>query len=559
MSMNKIYKWCLFTSITLALYSCNDFLEEKNYSGLTADTFYSTISGANALVNSCYTPLRFWYGQEFAISMTEIGTDIFTRGNGCGQAEFSDYNSSLQGSSEAVTKEWERLYSALNSCNTAINRLPNSNLDFSTKEIRLGEVYFLRALYLWHIVETWGGVYLTTEECTTPSGYVSRSSKEDFYKQITEDLQMAIKKLPTNTNEYGRATKGAAEAFMARICLYQEKYQEALSYAKNVIDNYNYSLAPEYNDLCDINKCNNLNENIFVCMYTKNEIFGTSIEEGPDGEPIIWRTPGNNPSHLFWVMCYDQVLDKNGQKPVTRSIEYGRSFNRYMPTLFYLNLFNEKIDSRYDAIFQQVWICNNTNSNYIHPGDTAIFFTKYSIPDEEEAKHNYIVIDKDYIYNQNGSINNRVQNVTFKKFLDPSRESVNYTGSSRHAVIIRLAEMYLIAAEAELYLNDKQAGADYINIIRTRAALPGKEMEMQIQPDQLTLDFILDERARELGGEQQRWFDLKRTGKLLERVKANNPDAQNNIKEFHLLRPIPQTQLDAVINKSDFEQNEGYN
>ncbi len=84
-------------------------------------------------------------------------------------------------------------------------------------------------------------------------------------------------------------------------------------------------------------------------------------------------------------------------------------------------------------------------------------------------------------------------------------------------------------------------------------------MAMEIKPEQLTLDFILDERARELGGEQQRWFDLKRTGKLLERVKAYNPDAKVNIKEHHLLRPIPQTQLDAIINKEEFGQNAGYN
>src|SRR5699024_9455395 len=354
------------------------------------------------------------------------------------------------------------------------------------------------------------------------------------------------------TSDYGRATKGAAEAFLARVYLYNKNYEEALKYARNVINNYDYSLSEDYSDLCDIYKCNDVKENVFVCMYTKSEIFGTSIEEGPDGNPIIWRTPGNNPSHLLWVMCYDQVLDKDGKKPVTRSIEYGRSFNRYMPTLYYLNLFDEKMDARYDDVFQQAWICNNTNSTYISPGDTAIFFTKYSVSDAEEAKHDYITIDKDFVYNADGSVKNRVQNVTFKKFLDPSRESVNYTGSVRHGVVIRLAELYLIAAEAELFLNDNASGTSYINEVRRRAAIPGKEAAMKIKPEQLTLDFILDERARELGGEQQRWFDLKRTGKLLERVKAYNPDAKVNIKEHHLLRPIPQTQLDASINKDEF-------
>ena len=81
---------------------------------------------------------------------------------------------------------------------------------------------------------------------------------------------------------------------------------------------------------------------------------------------------------------------------------------------------------------------------------------------------------------------------------------------------------------------------------------------MQITPAQVNLDFILDERAREFAGEQIRWFDLKRTGKLLDRVKSYNPDVAPNIQEFHTLRPIPRSQLDAVTNKGEFTQNLGY-
>ena len=69
--MNKLYKWCLLSCMAATLSSCNDFLTEENPSGLTADTFYKTESGAEALINSCYTPLRFWYGQEYATSMTK--------------------------------------------------------------------------------------------------------------------------------------------------------------------------------------------------------------------------------------------------------------------------------------------------------------------------------------------------------------------------------------------------------------------------------------------------------------------------------------------------------
>jgi hypothetical protein len=124
--------------------------------------------------------------------------------------------------------------------------------------------------------------------------------------------------------------------------------------------------------------------------------------------------------------------------------------------------------------------------------------------------------------------------------------------------LIRLAEMYLVAAEAELNINKLDSAAYYINILRKRAAWPGHEADMAITATDVTLDFILDERAREFGGEQMRWFDLRRTGKLVDRITRLNPDAAQYIKPFHTVRPIPQGQLDAVTNKGDFTQNQGY-
>lgn len=84
------------------------------------------------------------------------------------------------------------------------------------------------------------------------------------------------------------------------------------------------------------------------------------------------------------------------------------------------------------------------------------------------------------------------------------------------------------------------------------------ENEMQISENELTIDFLLEERARELCGEQIRWFDLKRTNKLIEYVRLYNMDAKDNIQDYHMLRPIPQSQLDAITNKEEFKQNPGY-
>ena len=120
--------------------------------------------------------------------------------------------------------------------------------------------------------------------------------------------------------------------------------------------------------------------------------------------------------------------------------------------------------------------------------------------------------------------------------------------------------MYLIVAEAGAKAGKADALA-YMNILRAQRAKAGKEEAMKVaQSDIEDIDFILDERARELVGEQLRWFDLKRMGSeiFIRRIKSGNPDAGKNVEAYHMLRPFPQTLLDAITNKDEFLQNEGY-
>ncbi len=125
--------------------------------------------------------------------------------------------------------------------------------------------------------------------------------------------------------------------------------------------------------------------------------------------------------------------------------------------------------------------------------------------------------------------------------------------------IIRLGEVYLIAAEAALlYNNDQATAAGYVNTIRKRAAVTGRENEMVVADGDVTLDFLVAERARELTGEQVRWYDLKRMGKLTtEYLGYTNPDIQNFDPAKHTVRPIPQSFLDAIANPDEFGNN-GY-
>lgn len=555
--MKKYKLYLMLPLVGAFLGSCSDFLEEDNPSGVNSQTFYATESGIEAGVKSCYTFMRQYYGKEEGYHISELGTDIFTAALGCTANEMAEYNISLQGTSKTIEDIWKNLYLALNTCNEVIDKIPTSALNEETKNIRMGEAKFLRAFYLWHIVENWGGVVLKTTPTVSPQTDMQRSSVEEFYKVMKEDLQFARENLPETTKDYGRVTKGAATAFSARISLYNKEYDKALEYANSVINSNQYELAETYQQLVDMATCNSVKENIFVCNYASqdNNDYNNSITQGPNGENMTKRNGGNN-AHMFFGMTYDKLNGKDSKIAVKRSIEYGRPFNRFMPTLFYLDLFDETIDSRYDACIRQKWYCNQATS-LLNIGDLAILFTKHEVSAEEEDAANYMILDRSYVYNADGTVKNDRFNTCFMKFDDPTRGAINDQHSSRDCVILRLAEMYLIAAEAQLYLNNKSEAARMLNVVRCRAAFPGKEKEMEVSANDVTIDFILDERARELGGEMQRWYDLKRTGKLLERVKKGNPDV-TELQEHHLLRPIPQTAMDAVTNKDEFKQNEGY-
>ncbi|GAB3689074.1 RagB/SusD family nutrient uptake outer membrane protein [Spirosoma flavus] len=542
-----INKTGLLAFFLLTFTSCKDVLDEYNPSGLTAETVYSTPEGFETLVNAAYTYQRWWYGKEEAYNIAETGTDIWTSGSGEVYRDLTQYLN-LQGSNAALTSEWREFYAAINLCNGGIARIDKAGLSATLRPIREGELRFLRAFYYWHIVETWGGVHFTTQETNGIVSTANRTPVETFYNQIFEDLKFAVANLPVTQPQYGKVTKGAAQAFLARMYLTRNMNKEALEMAQAVITSNTYKLETNYADLW---KMSNLKtkEAIYVVDYAANLAINDLVNTtfNPYG-----HSRGSNNGHLLFLMKYD---DRPG---MTRDVVNGRPFNRYMPTRFLLDLYSDN-DARYEGSFMEVWLANATSRPAgMNIGDTAVYCTRKEIPDAFEATRKYQTYDRSKIYNANGTVKDNLRYPTLSKFMDPTRANLNEAQSARDVFVIRLAEVYMIAAEAQMKLGNLQAAADYVNVLRTRAAKAGKSAAMQITPAQVTLDFILDERARELAGEQIRWFDLKRTGKLIERIKAYAPDNAVNLQDFHVQRPIPQTQLDAVTNKTEFAQNQGY-
>jgi starch-binding outer membrane protein, SusD/RagB family len=531
--------------LVISFTSCKKTLEEYNPGGLTAETVYNTPEGFESLVNAAYTYQRWWYGKEEGYNISETGTDIWTSGSGEVYSDLTRYLN-LQASNGALASEWRELYAAINLINGGVNNIEKAGLSPQVRNVREGELRFLRAFYYWHIVETWGGVHFTLEETNGIMSTANRTPVDTFYAQIFRDLDFAVNNLPATQPQYGRATKPAAQAFLARMYLTRGRNQEALDMAKAVINDYGFQLQPNYADLWKISNLKN-KEVIYAVNYNEdlaqNDLANSNLN--PYG-----HSRGSNSGHLLFLMKYDNLPG------MTRDIVNGRPFVRYAPTRFLLDLYSDA-DARHEGSFWQYWFANKATAT-LKVGDTAVYATVKEVPDAIEATKKYQIFDRSKTYNPDGSIKNNNNFEQLSKFMDPTRASFNEAQSARDVFVIRLAEMYLIAAEAEMNLGNLSNAADYINVLRTRAAKPGRQAEMQVTASDINLDFILDERARELAGEQLRWFDLKRTGKLIERVKAYNPDNAVNIQSHHILRPIPQQQIDAVTNKAEFTQNEGY-
>lgn len=543
-----ILKKARFLAVSLLLMtSCENVLDEYNPSGLTAETVFTTPEGFETLVNAAYSYQRWWYGKEEGYNVSETGTDIWTSGAGEVYRDLTQYLN-LQGNNGALTSLWREFYAAVNLCNGGISRIEKAGLPASLRLVREGELRFLRAFYYWHLVETWGNVHFTTQETNGIVSTANRTNAETIYNQIFEDLKYAVTNLPATQAQYGRATKGAAQAFLARMYLTRGMDKEALEMAQAVINSNTYKLEANYADLWKMSNLKN-KEVIHAIDYSTNLVINdlANSTSNPYG-----HSRGSNNGHLLFLMKYD---DRPG---MTRDITNGRPFNRYMPTRFLLDLYSDD-DARYEGSFMQAWYANsNSRPAGVNLGDTAVYCTRKEIPDAFEATRKYPTYDRSKIYNTDGTVKDNLRYPTLSKFMDPTRASLNEAQSARDVFVIRLAEVYLIAAEAQMKLGNAQAAADYVNVLRNRAAKPGKTAAMQVTASQMTLDFILDERARELAGEQIRWFDLKRTGKLLSRIRAYAPDNAINLQDHHVLRPIPQTQLDAVTNKAEFTQNPGY-
>lgn len=598
----KIYNFILAFVLVLMSVGCDDFLTEQSVTDITADSYIVNEAGYEDLIKACYPALRDIILQY---RLVLPGTDIFQAGNWNEKAVgdgpvFDTYNVSFNSSMGDLQSFWDILYRQIGRTNTAISRADAIEYTDNTKKaVRVSEAKFLRALSYFYLVQTWGDVPMPLTETSTPDKNVVKVTSSDIYKQIIKDLTEAEAALPVTASDYGRVTKGAAQFLLARVYLTRgwnfknalggtnADFQAALSWADKVIASY--PLVPEYKTLFPKREKNPLNqytgaqnaknsEVVFAVQYNDNVITNDAETSGEPGNYYHSIFPGNS-----------ELVGSAG-----RTSDYNRHLNQNVPSPSLYRLFDPQNDGRYQHDFLDVIYALKPVSNYAYDydnpdlkvsyavGDTVCFWTAWNQPAsgaekgfDEGGSKPYAVINLDQQISGVPASRLTAPTPTFWKFWEPNIQYGDGHGTFDFA-LFRSAEAYLIAAEAilkgasggalgsaDVYYNKVLDRAVGVGVDPMCAKYPEDITSMEVvsyraTPATISIDMILDERARELLGEFDRWFDLKRTGKLIERTKKMNYWTKNNgsLADKHLLRPIPQSEIDR--SSSDVPQNDGY-
>lgn len=417
----KSYKITLLFSMMLAIFaSCSeDFLQEDLLTQDSSERQYSTVEGLERLVVGCYATGKIWYGKEYAWDFTTVGTDIYDYGQQHPQQYQYTFTGDFNSLNSRLVVQWVELYKGINACNDAISimegkrgLIPNP-FDEEMTAKRLSEVKFLRALYNYLIVETWGGnAILRTEPILSPLATAENASMDEFYKVIESDLDFAVENLTddvnTDASEFGRVNKLAAQALRARIYLTMayhaenglltevtanDYYTKARTDADAVIASGKFDMWDQYADLWDLANNDNNPECIWAVHYSRTTYASIGVPESEytqyqqDGDKPYYDRDGGHHGHLMFGIQYDVMPG------MVRDMDNGRPFRRYFPTAYLINAFNDDVDERFYDSFKTTWYCND-------PEDT---YNVSKVEIEEEFTPEFIaanppLADYDYVY-----------------------------------------------------------------------------------------------------------------------------------------------------------------
>lgn len=582
MTRNIFLSLCMVASVMLS--SCDSFLDEHP-KGSVNDSYALTQEGAEAEVLSLYQINTNLLEELFMVG--ELGNDLFAYGGNVrdywkGLIQYNETYMTDNASNEGL---WKWLYVGLATANTAIESIENAAFSSEDRREELrSEAHALRAFYLFQIVETYGpAAYFSESPIKSPDAIkADQPGIPVFYRRIIDDLDIAERSLKKAedmpSGSFGRINLGVAKALRMRALMSLAAYESdvithvgltgsedcwrrAAAIADELITGYGYRLQDDFSKVFDPATIEN-DEVIWSIQYG-NTVFDSQ----------------NNFIHRYFVSQVNRSV-RSYSKTIdglqAHSVYYGREYRAVMPSYYFINVF-DRYDARREATFISGY-CRTDDWN-LSPdfNDTILVRALDVLP--AEVKNDYeargiICDDIADIYDvatgkviDNSNVRSCANIVT--KWLDNSRSTAKQEYAYKDAILIRLGEVYLTLAEANIRLGNRQEALKAIMELRRRALVSGHEDAMALTLDDMTVEFILDEGARELGGELFRWQMLKRAldrEAFCEWIKRRNPDTcpENSgvaigIKPYHVNRPVPLSVINSYKAMDlDFRQNEGY-
>ena len=553
---NTIYS--VLAVSTLALASCSDsYLDEKMFSKYGTDV--SDVEAKVIGLHYKYADLWGWSDQQGFAGCWQDGTDVGAPGDTQGvEVPFYQYGS-LNAENSGVSKLWNSLYSIINSANIIIN---TEDVDAAAK----AEAEFFRAYSYNMLVTLWGPVPLLTESKAEPRTDFTRNAVAEVDAVIYSDLIDAMNNLPEvdKTKTQNRINKDCARILAGEAFLRMGKAAEAEAAVSATINSGNYKLIQAR--------------------------YGKHLADAGDyySDMFRWhnqrRSEGNTEG--IWVFQMEYERDVTGG-----TINAPQQRRNWVPGFHKLTDFMQNADSiggrgngrlrlsnyvKY-GIYEKGDI-RNSNHNirrilyYNKPNWSGTVWVKDGFKvDEGTAGATQVSVktgDKAY-WTVKDTLNVMYPHTTKWGGYDPT-DDFGYA-LVKDWPVMRLADAYLLRAEARIQQGNTAGAAEDINVLRDRAfkeyrAESGNAEAGKVTAAQMTMDFLLDERIRELVGEENRRYTLCRTGKLAERVKMimdkwAESTPSKAISGFeaskHTLLPIPLSEIQ--LNKdATLEQNPGY-
>lgn len=533
----------LIISILLLTYSCSDsYLEEKPYSSYTPETLKDSLGVEASLkgLHYSYGTIWTWSDQQGWLSVWQVGTDVASAAQQQGvEIPYYDYTK-LTSSDRASSFIWERCYVLINNANSIISDMESASstvkgLSENGKKRASAEAKFFRG-YAYNMLATlFGGVPLVTEPTSGPKTDYVRASLDDINNLIISDLTFStqylpdIESVPTNSGgkQYGRANKFMAMQLLGEAYIRAGKPELAEPQLQSIISSGRFKL---------IDKRYGAKTDLAGDYYSDMFLYGNER-----------RSQGN--TETIWTF----ELENTNTVPGGYS---GSPQQRRVWTSAYYNISGMILcDSLGGRGLARLRLSDWTNYRLYKDGD--IRNSQYSIRRKifinDPANANY---GKQVPYVGTDTIYNLCPHTTKWGAFDPN-DTFGYS-TVKDWILMRLGETYLLLAEAQFKQGKTAEAANTINVLRQRA-FPDYPAKGKVSASDITLDFILDERARELIGEENRRMTLMRTGTLVERAKLNTTKYQPiiGLTKTNLLLPIPLTEIqlnkDAVL-----EQNPGY-